>query len=501
MVQFSLISLIPGLIRNLQDCADPELNNYESKLCKPASLQSSNRSSLLSFMGLPLQIFGKVCHGGLAINEGALTNLQGSLFGPYTPLQQLDILADFGTKSYIVGSTNSLLLQQKDRYSDILINLDENTVNITSTSLRNALILTAADRRWIDYLTQEVNETWDEANPNRPKTLQYAGSEEFIRAQFEAYILGLISSVKYHNFLVNNPDAHSGTEVDPAIDFGLEWIEAWSRTQNYRMWNTNTDSNLFAVSEPKHPCAGGLTIDDVQRRVAEQIKELHLDERLAAGRDILGRNLAAGREKASGVLNRLYSDMEYLRESQRRRAEEAKSQGAKAPAASAALGAVIPGDITKSGQSASSRASAYMNSWATWAGEKRKQGGWGPGWGKKGNKSDITGSTPTSPTEKDYQFVGVQETRATFSEDNGPSRRDTQHSFSESILSALSSGQSRPATGMEPPPVPAKDAMEVPPAPPIKDVPVEEVMTKEGETEPKDLPAVPSTDDNTSKKV
>jgi len=45
------------------------------------------------------------------------------MFGPYTPLQQLDLLADDGTKSYVVGSTNSLLLQQKDRYSDILVNV------------------------------------------------------------------------------------------------------------------------------------------------------------------------------------------------------------------------------------------------------------------------------------------------------------------------------------------------------------------------------------------
>lgn len=60
MVQFSLISLIPGLLRNLQDCADPELDNYEKKLSRPTSLQSSNRTSLLSFMGLPLQIFSKV---------------------------------------------------------------------------------------------------------------------------------------------------------------------------------------------------------------------------------------------------------------------------------------------------------------------------------------------------------------------------------------------------------------------------------------------------------
>lgn len=53
------------------------------------------------------------------------------MFGPYTPLQQLDLLADAGTKSYVVGSTNSLLLQQKDRYSDILINV-RNTLEINA---------------------------------------------------------------------------------------------------------------------------------------------------------------------------------------------------------------------------------------------------------------------------------------------------------------------------------------------------------------------------------
>lgn len=59
----------------------------------------------------------------LGMLTGILIFLQGSMFGPYTPLQQLDLLADDGTKSYVVGSTNSLLLQQKDRYSDILINV------------------------------------------------------------------------------------------------------------------------------------------------------------------------------------------------------------------------------------------------------------------------------------------------------------------------------------------------------------------------------------------
>lgn len=432
----------------LQDCADPELNSYESGLSKPTSLQSSNRNSLLSFMGLPLQIFGK-----------------GSLFGPYTPLQQLDILADFGTKSYIVGSTNSLLLQQKDRYSDILVNLDEDTVSITSASLKNALALTHADRRWIDYLTHEINETWDEANPSQPKNMQYVGSEEFIRSQFESYVLGLIASVKYHNYLVDNPDTQSPAEVDPAADFGLDWVEAWSRTENYRMWNDNTDANLFAVSEPRHPCAGGLTIDDVQRRIADQVKDLHLDERFAQGRDILGRNFAAGREKASTMLSRIYSDMEYLRETQRRRAEDAaRAQGAKSSGeksdASASTATLPPVDLTKAQQtvqSAGSRASAYMSSWATWAGEKRKTGGWGAGWGKKG-RSDKAGSTPASPMEKqrgdierDYQMINAPGSRITSSEDTaGPPRHTAQPSFSESILSGVSSSPSRPTTGEGP---------------------------------------------------
>ncbi|KAK3390960.1 transport protein Avl9-domain-containing protein, partial [Podospora didyma] len=367
MMQFSLISLIPGLLRNLQDSAGPELNNYEEKITKPTSLRTSDRNSLLSYMGLPLQIFGK-----------------GSLFGPYTPLQQLDVLADFGTKSYIVGSTNSLLLQQRDRYSDILINLDEDTVNITSTSLKQALQLSVADRRWIDFITQNVNETWDDANPGRPKTMGYVGSEEFIRLQFEEYLLSLISSVKYHNFMLkhaNNPRMLlPHIEGDPALDFSLDFVEAWSRTENYRIWDANTDSHLFDIVEPKHPCAGGLTIDDVQRRITQQVQDLHLDERFAQGKEVLGRNLAAGREKASTIFNKLYSDMEALRETQRKRAEEARAQADSAGPSDKNGGAAPAVDLAKAQQTmqaVSTKAGAFVNSWAAWAGEKRKAAGWG----------------------------------------------------------------------------------------------------------------------------
>ncbi|TVY34699.1 Late secretory pathway protein [Lachnellula subtilissima] len=418
MMQFSLISLIPGLIRNLQDCADPEMDNYEKNLVKATSVKLSDRSSLLSYMGLPLQIFGK-----------------GSLFGPYTPLQQLDMLADYGTKSYIVGSTNSLLLQQKDRYSDILVNLDENTINITSASLRQALTLSAADRRWMDFLTQSVNDTWDETNPGRPNTMGYVGSEEFIRLQFEEYLLSLIASVKCHNYL--NHHAHNPkvtlpqVEGDPSQDFGVDWIEAWTRSENYRIWERHTDSNLFDIVPPKHPCAGGLTIDDVQRRIAEQVKEFHLDERFAVGKEVLGRNLAAGREKANTVFNKLYADMEALKESQRKKHEEARREAERNGTTPPPQGFQAPdlNGAKQSVQSVGSKAGAYIGSWGTWVGEKRKSG-----WGRnstssgmqKGKEDWISPPRPTSyRNEKSAALIN--------SVDNRP---NTQDSFEESIFDA-----------------------------------------------------------------
>lgn len=71
MMQFSLISLIPGLLRNMEDCADPDFDHYEKNLIQPTSLKSSERSScmcwtcfsevmlmleVLAYMGLPLQL-------------------------------------------------------------------------------------------------------------------------------------------------------------------------------------------------------------------------------------------------------------------------------------------------------------------------------------------------------------------------------------------------------------------------------------------------------------
>ncbi|KAK1064325.1 hypothetical protein LTR74_008802 [Friedmanniomyces endolithicus] len=383
-VQFSLLSLIPNLVKNLQDCADPQMNSHAESLRKPDSVRTSDRSSFLAYLGVPLQLFGK-----------------GSVFGPYTPLQQLDILTDLDTKSYVVGSTNSLLIQQKDRYCDVLIDLDENAISILSPTLRSAVALSVADRRWIDFLAQQVTDTWDDTDPSRPKTHGYAGSEEFIRLQFEEYLLALLSAEKYHQHLSshpnNNKDRTGGggssdpkalladIEGDPSSDFSPAFLDAWRQTENHALWSRTTDTHLFDLVDPRHPCAGGITIEDVQRRLAAQIAELHLDERFSATREVVGKRLVEGREQVGAAFGRVWADVEALREAQRRRAEEARA----AAMAADDGGEVRSGSHLKyaarlpkpdlvqaqaSVAAAGQRAGAYLSSWGSWAAEKRKVG-------------------------------------------------------------------------------------------------------------------------------
>jgi hypothetical protein len=374
-----------------------------------------------------------------------------------------------------------------------LINLDDDSINITSTSLKQALQLSVADRRWIDFITQEVNETWDDANPGRPKTMGYVGSEEFIRLQFEEYLLSLMSSVKYHNYLGqhgHNPKmALPHIEGDAAHDFGLDFVDAWSRTDNYRIWDRNTDSHLFDIVEPRHPCAGGLTVDDVQRRIAQQVQDLHLDERFAQGKEVLGRNLAAGREKASTMFNKLYADMEALREAQRKRAEEARSQqqqtnmsgqqGEKGFHAGGGSGVDV-GKAQQTMQSVGAKAGNYVNSWAAWAGEKRKAAGWGKassaattttaagngggggwtaGWGRGGkNRSSVASGRSEggqNPSEKEVAMAPVGAASPRFSS----STRGTDDSGGDGYLydaapdspSSSVTSPRRPVVGLESP--------------------------------------------------
>lgn len=440
LLQFALLSLMPGLLSNLEDCAHPSLSTTPTTKTDTAPLRTDSRATMMTHLGLPLRVFGT-----------------GACFGPYTPLQHLDILASYSTKSYVVGSTNSLLLQSQSRYADVLVNLDDEpiTISILSPSLKQALQLSAADRRWIDQLTQTVFDTWDPENPSRPKGRGYAGSEQAIRLQFEEYVLSLCSCAAYQLYReqmtgsrVTKSQGHSrshssrpgatektssdsvrpttsneqisgapptGSETtkantavdlidaDPsenATDFGEVFLSAWEETRNYQIFiSAVAGKRIFEMVEPRHPTAGGLNIDDVQRRLQQNIADLHLDERVRQGREQASKMYEVGRERWKEGTSRLWAEIERRRELTRSqsRDEEGTDRGKENGSETAPVeqsrgsgpGAASWTNVLKERASKvqkpdtaamqaaakenAAKASAYLSSWGSWAKDKGKE--------------------------------------------------------------------------------------------------------------------------------
>ena len=298
--------------------------------------------------------------------------------------------------------------------------LDETTINITSSSLKTALALSAADRRWIDFLSTTIHDTWDESNPSRPKTMGYMGSEEFIRLQFEEYLLALLSSVKYHLYLSHSSPIPT-IDGDPTIDFNPDFIHTWRQTSNFALFDSHTDSHLFDIVEPRHPTAGNLSFEDIQRRLALQIQTLHLDDRLATSKEALNKHLATGHKKVSTAFSNLWADIEAMREAQRKRAAtanlgtiRASSDAGESPPENAPTqrSAARTPDLTAaqaSVQAAGQKAGAYISSWGAWASERRK--GWAKG--SLDASGEIVAAGGTGPTKlgKWNSGIGGKKTR------------------------------------------------------------------------------------------
>jgi hypothetical protein len=319
-----------------------------------------------------------------------------------------------------------------------LVNLDEQpvaTVTVTSPSLRAALALSAADRRWIDTLTQTVLDTWDPENPNRPKNMGYAGSEDAIRLQFEEYILSLLSSMAYqtyHEAVVTAaavPGSVANTQHypdpgDTATDFNPEFLAAWRATHNFALFDRLTkDNRIFDMIEPRHPTAGGLNVEDVQRRLQQNLAELHLDDRVREGREQLGKTFSAGRERVGAGVARFWAEVEKARE-----ARAAKQKDTRTSPRTSAEGDTVRDTTRESGDSTGSsnlntsnksswgriakpnvdtaqlqaaarenaaKAGAYLGSWGTWARERVQQQQNQPGRGTGAGPGGGTGAGST----------------------------------------------------------------------------------------------------------
>ncbi|KAH3668363.1 hypothetical protein OGAPHI_002117 [Ogataea philodendri] len=259
--QYSLLSLIPNLLLSLSDSGTPLTGLEAGSIEKPTSLRSSDRHSMLAFMGLPLQIFSK-----------------GGFFQPYLTLQQMDYLTNPNTKWYLVGCSNDIILDQKSRLADLVVNLDDSSVEIVDASLKDKLALSATDRRFIDSLSEEVLATDDTTVnlANSPMDSQsYRGGDDFIRYNFEDYLIGMLSCLKYDSFRKTSKleNLHQLSSFTNEVEyFGNSFVAAFKATNAYRIFDRGTDDELFNFFEPKH-VGSGMERTNVLKSFFNKIKE------------------------------------------------------------------------------------------------------------------------------------------------------------------------------------------------------------------------------------
>ncbi|KAF9013167.1 transport protein Avl9-domain-containing protein [Cyathus striatus] len=278
--QYSLVSLMPGLLQNLDDSGSPPLATRAPTLSRPTSLKTSDHKSMMAFMGLPLDVFGK-----------------DAFFQPYLPLQQLDMIKD--TPSWLCGCTNSIVTHQKE--IDLLVNVETGTIEFRDPRVERSAGLTAADRKWMDDIVKDVNEGWDEKDPTRSPSMQFKGSDDYLRAKFEEYISAALSVVKYGDFVAKGDGSGviitggTGGDSSAVEDFNPVWIAEFKKTNAYEVWDRVTDPLVFDIIEPRHPCnEKPSVVSDIGLRLQEGIQELKLEQQLAPAREAVSRTIAAG---------------------------------------------------------------------------------------------------------------------------------------------------------------------------------------------------------------
>lgn len=83
----------------------------------------------------------------------------------------------------------------------------------------------------------------------------WEGGDEWIRNQFRVYLLCLLRTSMQQ-------DAH---HID---HYNASFINAWRRTNNYKMWEALSNTEIMRV-EPGHPFAGQISVQDMKLRLSQ----------------------------------------------------------------------------------------------------------------------------------------------------------------------------------------------------------------------------------------
>ncbi|NXG44638.1 AVL9 protein, partial [Psilopogon haemacephalus] len=246
-----------------------EESNLKEEHENAALQQAENLASKgTSSESLPITVQPQANTGHAVLVPGLISGLEEDQFGmplaiftkgylclPYMALQQHHLLSDVTVRGFVAGATNILFRQQK-HLSDAIVEIEDAQVQIHDPELRKILNPTTADLRFADYLVKHVTENRDDVFLDGTG---WEGGDEWIRAQFSAYLHALLAAVL-------QPDNEKTLS-----DFGTAFVAAWKNTHNYRVWNSNKHPALAEVNS-SHPFQGQYSVSDVKLRLSHSVQ-------------------------------------------------------------------------------------------------------------------------------------------------------------------------------------------------------------------------------------
>ncbi|XP_047136439.1 late secretory pathway protein AVL9 homolog isoform X1 [Hydra vulgaris] len=217
----SIVTLFPGLLQKGLTHACCAENIYIKK-----GTQTPH-----DIYGLPLGLFE-----------------EGVLFHPYISLHNMTLLRKPKVHSFVIGCSNVLFKQQMHCPWDVLVDLETFTLHIGDENLENSLNLSTEDLRFCEYLINVVESSI--------QTMGWEGSDDWIRLQFKAYLLCLMSTVE---------SSIGDGGVSELHSFNGAFCEAWLCTNNFKKWH-NSEHPGMEHFHKGHPFQGDITVSDLQRR-------------------------------------------------------------------------------------------------------------------------------------------------------------------------------------------------------------------------------------------
>ncbi|KAL5275565.1 AVL9 family protein [Megaselia abdita] len=234
----------------------------------------------------------------------------GHLCLPYISLPYMDLLSDTSVLSYIIGTSN-VLFQQKKNLADILVDIENATLEATDPELKKQLDLTTEDLRFVNFILRHVQNPKEDAE----------GSEGWIREQFQGYILALLKtaviSFSSSNDLTKEADSH----------FNTNFVCYFKKTQCFQEWyDARPDDEFFDSLPNGHPFSGTITLADMKLRISTSMHNTESGKKINQAVNNTSKAVGGAISSAKGALSSWWNSMTTQnKDSEERQSDESST--------------------------------------------------------------------------------------------------------------------------------------------------------------------------------